>query len=135
LRKPVDQKLCWELIQQVLDGREESLGVIQIAERLECSAATLLKHFPDECAIITQRMQAYRTQRRAQRIARECEEVRQAVITLHTQGIYPSHRRVRALLSQPNSIRQPAVSTVWRETRHELGVKSSQINQNGDCVE
>ena len=129
LRKPVNQELCRKLIQQVLDGREEPLGVVQIAERLECSVATLLKHFPDECAIITQRMQAYRTQRRAQRIARECEEARQAVLALYTQGIYPSHRRVSALLSQPSSMRQPEVSAAWRETRHELGIEPSQINQ------
>lgn len=122
LRKPVDQKLCWELIQQVLDGREEFLGVLQIAERLECSAATLLKHFPDECAIIIQRMQVHRTQRKAQRIARECEEVRQVVMMLHAQGIYPSHRRVRALLSQPSSIRQPEMQAAWHKARYELGI-------------
>lgn len=128
LPRLVSQEVCRELIQRVLDGREELLGVVQIAKRLECDAVTLVRHFPDECAIITQRMQAHRTQRRTQRIARECEEVRQAVIALHTQGIYPSHRRVRALLSRPSSIRQPAVNAVWREIRHELGIEFSQIN-------
>src|SRR5438128_1096383 len=75
LCKPVNQELCRELIQRVLDGREETLGVTQIAKRLGCSAAILLRHFPDECAVITQRMQHYRMQRKARRIAQACEEV------------------------------------------------------------
>ncbi len=129
LRKPVNQELCRELIQRVLDGKEEPLGVVQIAQRLGSSVATLLKHFPNECAVITQRMQDYRMQRKARRIAQLCEEVRQAVMARSTQGIYPSYRRVSALLSQPSSIRQPEVSAVWRETRHALGIGLSQINR------
>jgi DNA-binding phage protein len=123
LRKPVDREQCWEYIQQVLDGREEPLGVTQIAKRLGCSAMMLFRHFPDECAVITQRMQHYRVQRKAQRIAQGCEEVRQVVMMLHTQGVYPSHRRVRALLSQPSSIRQPEMQAAWRKARHELGIE------------
>lgn len=123
LRKPVSQERCRELIQKVLDGEEEPLGVVQLAKRLRCSVATLLKHFPNECAIITQRMQDHRIQRKAQRIARGCEEIRQAILTLSTQGIYPSHRRVSALLSQPSSIRQPEMGAAWRKARHELGIE------------
>jgi DNA-binding phage protein len=129
LRKPINQERCRAHIQQVLDGREELLGVTQIAKRLGCSAMILFRHFPDECEVITRRMQQYRTQRKAQRIAQGCEEVRQAIMTLHAQGIYPAHRRVSALLSQPSSIRQPEVSAAWRETRQELGIGLSQISR------
>jgi hypothetical protein len=129
LRKPVNQELCQELIQGVLNGKEELFGVVQIAKRLRCSTATLLKHFPNECATITQRVQDYRMQRKTRRIAQACEEVRQAVMALHTQDIYPSHRRVSALLSQPSSIRQPEVSAAWRETRQALGIGLSQTNR------
>lgn len=123
LREPVNQELCREFLQKILDEKEEPLGVVQVAKRLRCSAATLLKHFPDECAVIKQRMQDYRMQRKAQRIVRGCDEVRQAVMTLHAQGIYPSHRRVSALLSQPSSIRQQEMQAVWRKARHDLGIE------------
>lgn len=128
-RKQVNQEQCRELVQRVLDGREGPLGVVQIAKRLECSAETLLKHFPDECAVITQRMREYRAQRKARRMAQVCEEVRQAVITLHNQGIYPSQRRARTLLSRPGLMRQPQVSAAWRAARSELGLGPSQTGK------
>lgn len=135
LRKPVNQEQCREYIQQVLDGREEPLGVTQIAKRLGCSAVVLVWHFPNECAVITQRMQYYRTQRKAQRIARGCGEVRQAVMTLHAQGVYPSHRRVSALLSQPSSIRQPEMRAAWHKARHELGIELPPTSRKSDHAE
>ncbi|HEX3643338.1 MAG TPA: TniQ family protein, partial [Ktedonobacteraceae bacterium] len=133
LRKPVNQERCQEFIQRVLDGVEGPLGVTQIAKRLDCNATTLLKRFPDECAVITERMQHYRAQRKAQRIARGCEEVRQAVITLHAQGVYPSHRRVGMLLSQPSSIRQPEMRAAWHKARHELGIELPSPSSLASC--
>jgi hypothetical protein len=120
--KQIDQEQCREFIQRVLDGEEGLLGVTQIASHLGCNAVDLLRHFPQECTVITQCMQMHRKQQKARRIAQECEEVRQAVITLHTQGIFPSYRRVMALLSQPSSMRKPELRTAWRNAQRKLGM-------------
>ena len=81
-------------------------------------------HFPQECELLTQRAQVYRRQRREKREAQVCEEVRQAVIALHEQGIFPTHRKVRTLLSDPNLIRMPMACAVWHAVRRELGYES-----------
>ena len=123
-RSRVDRERCLELIQAVLDGQEEPLGASQVARRLGYEARQLVYHFPQECELLTQRAQVYRRQRRAKREAQVCEEVRQVVIALHEQGIFPTHRKVRTLLSDPNLIRMPMASAVWHAVRRELGYES-----------
>ena len=120
-RSRVDRERCLELIQAVLDGQEEPLGAYQVARRLGYEAHQLVYHFPQECEQLTQRAQVYRRQRREKREAQVCEEVRQAVIALHEQGIFPTHHKVRTLLSDPNLIRMPMASAVWHAVRRELG--------------
>ncbi|HYU71540.1 MAG TPA: TniQ family protein [Ktedonobacteraceae bacterium] len=123
-RSRVDQERCREFIQAVLDGREEPLGAYQVARRLGYDTRLLVYHFPQECKLLTQRAQVYRRQRREKREAQVCEEVRQAVIILHEQGIFPTHRKVRTLLSDPNLIRMPKAIATWHAVRHELGYES-----------
>ena len=123
-RSRVDRERCLELIQTVLNGQEEPLGPRQVARRLGCDTGQLKYHFPQECKLLTQRAREYRRQRREEREARVCEEVRQAVITLHEQGLFPTHRRVRALLSDPNLIRMPKAIATWHALRLELGYES-----------
>jgi hypothetical protein len=112
------------LIQAVLEGREEPIGINQIALRLGHTHRTFLTHFPLECQLLKQKFQEYRKQRRKQRESQVCEQVRQAVITLHAEGIFPSHHRVRALLSDPNLMRMPEASAAWHAIRHDLGIES-----------
>jgi hypothetical protein len=45
------------------------------------------------------------------------------VLTLHAQNIFPSHRKVRALLSDPNLIRMPEAAATWHTVRRELGLE------------
>lgn len=116
----LDREQCLELMQAILDGREEPLSIRQIAIRLGHDQSVLRRHFPQECALIAQQAQEYRRQRGERHIAQLCNEVRQIVITLHTQGIYPSHRRVRKLLSKPSFMRLSEVQDAWRVARRDL---------------
>lgn len=120
----VNYEQCLELIQAVLEGREEPIGINQIALRLGHTHRTFLTHFPLECQLLKQKFQEYRKQRRKQRESQVCEEVRQAVITLHAEGIFPSHHRVRALLSDPHLMRMPEASAAWHAIRRDLGIES-----------
>jgi TniQ len=122
-RSRVDREHAHELLQAILDGREELTGVKQLARRLGHHESLLWHYFPQECALVAQRNQKYEKQRRKEREARICEEVRQAVLTLHVQGIFPSHHKVRALLSDPNLMRMPEASATWHAVRRELGLE------------
>ncbi len=119
--RSVDRKRCLEFIQAVLDGREEPLGYVQIAHRLGYRSSAVRYHFPQECTLLTQKAQNYRRQRKEQRLARVQEEVRQATLTLHTQGVYPSQNKVADLLSDPNVLFQPEAKATWRALCRELG--------------
>ncbi len=122
-RSRVDRGYAQELLQSVLDGCEKLTGVKQLAQRLGHHQSLLWRYFPQECALIAQRNQEYEQQRRKEREARVCEEVRQAVLTLHAQDIFPSHHKVRSLLSDPNLLRMPEASATWHAVRRELGLE------------
>ena len=122
-RRRIDRARCQERLQAVLDGQEEPLGIRQLARQLGYHPSLLRYHFPQECALIVQRYQEYEKQRRKEREAAVCEEVRLAVLTLHAQNTFPSHHKVRALLSDPNLIRMPEAIATWHAVRHELGLE------------
>jgi len=109
-RRRVDRERCQEHLQAVLDGHEELLGVRQLATQLGYHSSLLWYYFPKECALIAQRNEEYQKKRRMENEARVCEEVRQAVLTLHAQNIFPSHHKVRSPLSDPNLLRMPEAS-------------------------
>ncbi len=122
-RRRVNREQCQEHIQAVLDGREELLGVRQLARQLGYHSSLLWYYFPRECALIAQRNEEYEQQRRKEHEARVCEEVRQAVLMLHAQNVFPSHRKVRDLLSDPDLIRMPQAAATWHAVRRELGLE------------
>ncbi len=121
LYRPVDRQRCLERIQAILDGREEPLGYGSLAQQLGCTQHTLLYHFPQECALLSHQIKEYRRQQAEQRVARIREEIRQAVLALHAQGIYPSHRKVIDLLANPKLLRHPEARATRRVLCRELG--------------
>ncbi len=122
-RSRVNREDVRELLQSVLDGREKLTGVKLLAQRLGHHQSLLWRYFPQECALIAQRNEEYEQQRRKEREARVYEEVRQAVLTLHVQNIFPSHRKVKSLLSDPNLLRMPEAIAIWHATRRDLGLE------------
>ncbi len=116
-----DRERCLERIQAVLDGREEPIGYVQLARQLGCREAVLEYHFPQECALLSKQIKEYRRQRTKQWVARIQEEVRQAVLVLHGQGVYPSHRKVTDLLANPKLLRHPEARATRRALCRELG--------------
>jgi TniQ len=122
VRPKIDQERCLQLIHAVLNGQEEPLGLRQLGERLGCSVRILLYYFREECALITQQAREYRKQQIEQRMLETREKVRQQVLSLHAQGIYPSHHKVRDLLP-PGLMRQSTAGEAWHATLHELGLE------------
>lgn len=121
--RPVDREQCLLRIQAVLDGREEPLGYVPLAHQLGYSGSALLYHFPQECALLTKKVQEYRRQRKEQRLAQVQNEIRQATLMIHAQRVYPSQNKVADLLSDPNFLFQPEAKATWRALCRELGWK------------
>jgi transcriptional regulator with XRE-family HTH domain len=107
LYRPLDRERCLERIQAILDGREEPIGYGTLARQLGCAQHTLLYHFPQECALLSQQIKEYRRQRKEQRAAHIEEEIQQTVLALHAQGVYPSHRKVIKRIAHPTLMRAP----------------------------
>lgn len=101
-------------MQAILDGREQVLSVRQAALRLKCAERFLQSHFPLECERIAQQYREHRRQQREKYLDGVREEVRNATITLHTQGISPTRRRVAALLKDPDRMRMPEARRIGR---------------------
>lgn len=123
VRRIVDRERSQALLQAVLEGREEPLGISQVAQRLGYDEHSLLQHFPRECAEITRRAKAYRKQRKEQRFALMSEQVRQATFAVHALGHYPSQHAVQSLLL-PAVMRIPESKVAWHAALRELGLES-----------
>jgi DNA-binding phage protein len=116
-----DQQRCQMALQAALDSTNEPRSLRQIAQQLGYEDAhQLVYHFPEECKLVIQRAKAYRQQRKGQRLAQIREQVRQTVLSVHSQGFYPSHRRLRLLL--PGALmRLSEAKDAWRAALQELG--------------
>jgi hypothetical protein len=119
--RPVNREYCLKRIQAILDGKEEPLGYVQLAQQLGYSSGALRYHFPQECMLLTKQIKECRRQQKEQRFARVQEEVRQATLALHSQGVYPSQNKVADLVSDPNLLFQPEAKATWRTQCRELG--------------
>ncbi len=121
LYRPVDRERCLERIQAILDGREEPLDYGSLAQQLGCTHHTLLYHFPQECALLSQQIKEYRRQQAEQRVAQIQEEIEQTVLALHAQGVYPSHRKVIEQLANPKLMRDPKARATRSALCRDLG--------------
>jgi len=122
-RRRVDTERCREAIQAVLAGHEDVLGVEHLARDLGYTGPQLVYYFPDECALITARADAYRARRKQQRISQVCTAVRQAVMKLHAEGRFPSHNRLQHALPM-RVMRMPDASAAWHAALRELGLEA-----------
>ena len=127
-RQRFDHERCLSFLQSILDGREEVLSVRQAAIRLQCAAPVLRLHFPSECELIAQQYHEYRRQHREKYLEEVREEVQNATVTLHTQGISPTRRRVAALLKDPDRMRMPEARNTWQVVRQELALRPTRVN-------
>jgi transcriptional regulator with XRE-family HTH domain len=120
---PKNQENTLQLIQAILDGREDPLSVPQIERYLGLSRNTIVYHYPEKAVLVTAQYRAYRKEQARQLLKRKCDEVRVATFSLHAQGVFPSQGRVCALLSDPNWMIMPEAKAAWHAARFELGLE------------
>jgi transcriptional regulator with XRE-family HTH domain len=112
-------------LEQILkDPAEPPPPMRQVCKQLGYENAVIYTYFPELCRAISARYMAYQKERGKQRLQQLCAEVRQKVLIVHQQGIYPSAYRVEALLSVPGFMRHLDARRVWHATLRELGWES-----------
>lgn len=121
---PKNQENTLQLIQAVLDRREDPLSVPQIERRLGLSRNAIVRQYPEKAVLVSAQYRAYRKEQARRRLKRKCDEVRAATFSLNAQGIFPSQKRVSKMLSNQNWWRESEVRDAWRSALRELGLKS-----------
>ena len=117
----LDRERCQVALHAALDDKNEPLALSHVAQQLGYEdTRQLMYHFPEECKLVMQRAKAYRQQRKAQRLDQVREQVKQAVISVHSQGEYPSQRRVNPFLPRA-FMRLPEARNAWHAALQELG--------------
>ena len=112
-------------LEEVLAGEEHPPpSVRQVAKRLGVGDTNLRRQFPELCRSISARYLAYRAARAKEAKQQIRDEVRQAVLKVHAQGMYPNGGRVAALLRTPGTIRHPEALATYYQTLRELGWES-----------
>ena len=93
----------------------------EVARGLGYDYSQILVKFPDLCKAISSRYLSFLSQKRRASIQRHCDEVREAMLILHTQECYPSLRQVRKILKNPSILKDSHVHNAWKEMLKELG--------------
>ncbi|MBV9279856.1 MAG: TniQ family protein [Chloroflexi bacterium] len=84
----------------VADDASPPLSVAETARRLGCTSAVLSRLCPDVYQTIADRYQAYRAQRREERLQQLTADIRRVMAQLDSAEIYPASKRVRPLLQR-----------------------------------
>jgi AraC-like DNA-binding protein len=109
---------------QLLSALDEAVppSVKELSRRLGYEKGTLYRLFPEQCAELSARRARYIEEEDIKRKQQRREEIRQAVIELHNQGIYPSYRRIGEQISRPSGLLGFFDSEVLQEVKRELGI-------------
>lgn len=119
-QRRVDRERCQTALQAALDSKEEPPALYQVAQSLGYGTRQLAYHFPEECKLIIQRAREYRKQRKERLRVQIRENVQQAVISLHTQGIYPSLHKVQSCL-RSGSMQSQEAREAWHDALRDIG--------------
>lgn len=123
-RIPMNLVYIQQRLEEILRQEEQPPPSMRIvAKRLNHSPKELREHFPELNRAIANRRKEHYKVRREQRLLQLKEEMRQAILKIHAQGLYPSSRRVGRLMRTPAVMRDRAVAKFWREMLDELKLK------------
>ena len=106
---------------EVLESNEEPPpSMRQVAKRLNYSPRELREHFPDLNHAICDRRREYRRVCCEQKQLKFKSEIRQAILEIRAQGLYPSVPKIALLLSKPGIMRDYVFDKFRREVLDEL---------------
>lgn len=123
-RERNDYEQARRRLEEVLASNEETPSVKELARLMRCKYQNIRNHFPELCKRITARHRATLRKRHVEWLANHYSRIRQAVVVLHQQGMYPSRQKIGELLKDVaviHLLRLPEGYVVWKTTLEELG--------------
>jgi len=108
-------------LQDALKSEDLALSLSEIARQLGTTRDLIKRRYPELCKNITNRRDSEQKKIRENLLVENALEIRQAVIMYHSQGIYPSSKRVSSYLEDDFILFQPENRKVWKTTMRDLG--------------
>lgn len=112
-----------EALTENLNNKDQIKPVKDVAQQLGVSKRVLYNHFPELCRSITTRYIDYLEESKKLRIIQDSIEVKNIIMELYDEGIYPSRRAVERIASKPAILREKKIQEAWNNTLIELGFK------------
>jgi DNA-binding XRE family transcriptional regulator/DNA-binding transcriptional regulator YhcF (GntR family) len=110
-----------KLIEELNNQESCPKSLREISRILGVNHTTLSKNFPDLCKLIVEKRTSYLHVNASKRKEEIEQEVREAILTLHSQGIRPDQRKVQELLKRPVVILDKIAQSTLKETLRSLG--------------
>ncbi|BAY10850.1 TniQ family protein [Calothrix sp. NIES-2098] len=121
--KSFNQNLVRDALLAILGSDEEPpLTMQEVAKRLGYDRRTISRHFPDLCCAISAKRLDYNKACRLRSIEKFCNEVKQIVLDLKSQGVYPTEARVCELMANPGCFRYKQVRAAFHNAQGEFCV-------------
>ena len=128
-RERFDYEQVRQGLQKVLNSEEEVPPVTELARQMGYGANTIWANFTDLCRQISARYRAQQQKRNEERTAALCEQIRQVMLLLHRQGIYPGARQTFEQLNNPHILRTIEGHEAWRLMLEELGYPTDKLKR------
>lgn len=103
--KQFDAQEASRVLQRELASTSEPLGIEAIARKYGYNVPTLYKRLPDLCRALTAKHAEFVAEQRRHRQAELHAHVREAVFTMHQQGLNPSQTKVAKLVRSSGGVR------------------------------
>lgn len=123
-----------ELEQQLetilLDHESVPMSMEEIARQIGIHRETIFRLAPEKCRAISARYDEFQKSLHHQSIEQSCKEVKQAVLKLYSEDLYPSEGRVSQLLSRPGYLRYKQVRAAIEEAKLEFKPQVANSSSN-----
>lgn len=106
------------------------LPMEEIARRLEIHRRTIFRLFPELCQAISAKYDKFQKVCHRQAIEQSRREVKQAVLKLYSEGLYPSEERVAQLISKPGYLRYKQVRATIEEAKLNPSTESKNLGMS-----
>lgn len=120
-RKFPKRKVEKALREALLTPADPPISLNKLAKCIGSSPDRISYYFPELSAQLTSSYQAYMQDKKEQAVRQNRENVYQAILFLHENGVYPSRQRLKQVVSKPSIITKPNIVTFIKATLREMG--------------
>ncbi|MBT2643432.1 TniQ family protein [Bacillus sp. ISL-41] len=111
----IEEKLLLELSQEI------PLSLSEFIKKYGFPHSTVKRYYPNLCNKIVFRYKKYKDQSKIERTKRIKDEIKDVILDLHQQGVFPYRKLVQRSLKQPAVFRNPVYREYWEKLILQLG--------------